>query len=77
MIKTVGELKKFLANLSDDIPIVRYSHDMEKSGYFNGVWPNIQTMKKVTRHTYDAFDYIPYNYEVYEEAENGEKVLSF
>lgn len=77
MIKTVGDLKEFLEKLPNNTPIVRYSHDMEKSGYFDGVWPRVQTMKKVTRHTYDAFDYEPYSYEVYEYDESGKKVLSF
>jgi len=77
VIKTVGELKNFLADLPNDMPIAHYSSNMEKSGYFENLWPLIHPMVKVKRTAYDAFDYDPYDYECYEYNKNGQEVLLF
>jgi hypothetical protein len=71
-IKNVGELKEYLKTLPDDLPIVKYRSNMEKSGYFEGVHAVTATMSKETHDTYDAFDYTPYTYESYALDQHGE-----
>lgn len=44
--KTVGELKEFLEHLPDDMVVVHYKSDMEKSGWFEGVTPWVTPMKR-------------------------------
>lgn len=70
-IKTVGELKEFIKDLPDDMLLVNYKRDMEKRGYQNKMFCNVANMKKETIATFDAFDGIPYNYEVFIESEEG------
>ena len=74
-IKTVGELKKLLADMPDDTPIVAYQSNMEKSGYMQGMWADKKKMAKSVKHTIDAFDYTPYSYEVFEESKIGTDTL--
>lgn len=64
----VGQLKEYLSTISDDTPIVVYRSDIEKSGYMEGLWVECTSMKKQTETTVDAFDYSPYEYEVYVKA---------
>lgn len=33
LIRTVGELKNFIKDLSDDMTIIKYHSDLEQSGY--------------------------------------------
>lgn len=76
-IKTVGELKEFLANFSDDTPILHYHQDMEKSGYVDGVGisTELTTLYESKRMCYDAFDGTAYMFECYSRAESdGEKI---
>lgn len=70
-IKTVGELKEFIKNLPDDMPLVNYQRDMEKRGYQNNVFCSVVNMKKTTRATWDRFDGTPYSYEVFVESKDG------
>ena len=44
--KTAGELKQFLELLPEDMIVVHYKSDMEKSGWFEGVTPWITNMSK-------------------------------
>ena len=74
-VKNVGELKQYLDTLPDDLPIVRYHSDMEKSGYFEGANIMVMGMTKETHHTYDAFDYTLYTYESYSCDQNGTQTL--
>lgn len=74
-VKNVGELKRYLDTLPDDLPIVRYHSDMEKSGYFEGAHIMVMDMTKETHHTYDAFDYTPYTYESYSCDQNGTQTM--
>ena len=67
-LNNVGQLKEYIANLPDDMPIVLYRRDMEKSGYMEGVWVENQSMKQETDTAFDVFDHTPYRYEVYVEA---------
>lgn len=75
MIKTVGELKKFLEAFPDDKPILHYRSDMETSGWFEGIHPVEYPMVKTVRQTWDRFDHTDYSYECYEYNQNGEKML--
>lgn len=74
-MKTVGELKAFLKNIPDDIPIVQYESNMERSGYFNRCFVDVAKMSLTTREAVDAFDGIHYKYEVYEKDDNGQPVV--
>ena len=49
--KTVGELKQFLELLPEDMTVVHYKSDMEKSGWFEGVTPCIMNMSKEIHQT--------------------------
>ena len=40
-MKTVGELKEFIKNLPDDMPLVNYQSSMERSGYQNNVFCSV------------------------------------
>ena len=70
-MKTVGELKEFIKNLPDDMPLVNYQSNMERSGYQNNVFCSVVNMKKETRKTWDRFDGISYTYEVMIRSEDG------
>ena len=64
-MKTVKELKEFLNDLPDNMPIVHYENGMEKRGYLSGVYISTKNMQIVKKDTYDAFDYTPYSYKAY------------
>lgn len=70
-MKTVGELKAFIENLSDDMPLVSYQSDIEKSGYQNGLFCKVVSMQKETRGTYDYFDGCYYTYDVMVQYDDG------
>lgn len=76
-MKTAGELKAFIKNLPDDMPIVMYNQDMERRGFFNEVYTEIDNFSKKTESTVDAFDHTPYSYERYVQDKNGTPCLSF
>lgn len=73
--KTVGELKQFLELLPEDMAIVHYKSDMEKSGWFEGITPGVAPMSKEVHQTWDRFDHTDYSYECYGYDSNGEEVV--
>lgn len=76
-IYTVGELKKVLANIADDVKIVAYAENMENCGYRHGASISLDKRSPVKKQTYDRFDYTDYSYVVYErDDQNGEPVVS-
>ncbi len=77
MIKTVGELKNILNGLPNDMLILSYSSNMEKNGYENKMLITIEPMKETEKETYDAFDYTPYTYKVFELDATGHECLLF
>ena len=70
-MKTVRELKEFIKNLPDDMPLVNYQSNMERSGYQNNVFCSVVNMKKETRETWDRFDGISYTYEAMVNSADG------
>ena len=69
----VKELKEMLANVDDDLEIVGYQNDMERTGLLP-VSPysmKVLTGELVKKSTYDRFDYIDYTYEVFKENKSG------
>ena len=69
---TVGELKKKLKDVDDDLLIVSYQSDMEKHGIQKAHFrPEVIKVKEVKVSTYDRFDYTDYSYTTYERDENG------
>lgn len=75
--KTVGELKQFLELLPEDMILVHYHSDIEKSGWFEGIAPWVTNMSKEVHQTWDRFDYTDYSYECYDYSSNGEEVVIF
>ena len=73
--KTIGELKQFLGLLPEDMTVVHYKSDMEKSGWSEGVIPYIMNMSKEVHQTWDRFNYTKYSYECYGRNSNGEEVI--
>lgn len=76
-ITTVGELKEFLKNLPDDMPIASYESNIERSGYFNRLHLDITKMKETIEWGYDAFDGKKYNYKTLYRDKNGIDYLRF
>ena len=75
-INTVGELKKLLEEFSDNMPIIHYSHGIERSGYFEGIWtPYVNYVSKTENDAWDTFDGTHYTYECYVLDENGQEAL--
>ena len=75
-VYTVGELKKVLANIADDVKIVAYAENMETCGYRHGASISLDKRTPVDHQTYDRFDYSYYTYTTYEKDNNGEPVVS-
>ena len=73
--KTIGELKQFLELLPEDMIVVHYKSDMEKSGWFEGITPWVTNMSKEVHQTWDCFDHTDYSYECYGHDSNGEEVV--
>lgn len=76
MFSTVGELKQFIKNLPDDMPLVSYKSTMEYSGYMQRVHVDVMPMKLEVATATDAFDGITYRYEKFIHHPEGEKVLT-
>lgn len=75
---TVGELKKLLEKVDDNIPVIMRSDNFELHGSsvdIHGI--HLFKMKKVEKEFIDAFDYGHYFSEIYEYDENGQEVLTF
>lgn len=69
----VGDLKKLLANVDDDLVIVGLQNGMEQSGLLPVSKYDMKTLsgEMVKRQTWDRFDYTDYTYEVFEEKKDG------
>ena len=69
----VGDLKKLLANVDDDLVLVGLQHGMEQSGLLPVRKYDMKTLagEMVKRQTWDRFDYTDYTYEVFEEKKDG------
>lgn len=66
-INTIGELKEFLKEIPDDIPISVYTEGMEQRGYLlGGININLKNTEIIDKKTYDAFDGIKYTYKAYD-----------
>lgn len=74
--KTVGELKKLLADIPDNTPIVQYHSDMERSGYMPGGYLRKEAFNPVTKQTWDRFDGTDYSYTSYEMVYNENQKTS-
>ena len=70
-MKTVGEIKEFIKNLPDNMPLANYQSNMERSGYQNNVFCSVVNMKHKTEETWDRFDGTPYTYEVMVRSADG------
>lgn len=75
-MKTVGELKRLLETLDEDMLIVTNSSSLSKQGaLIEGIRGVIDTYKKTRKTFIDAYDYTKYSAEVYEPDKNGVKCL--
>ena len=76
-MKTVGELKKFLENLDDNMPLVTVSDNFELRGAIveGSYYPIVEKFRTEKRWFRDAFDYTDYATEVYIEDDNGKECL--
>lgn len=74
-VMTVGELRDVIRDLPDGTPVIGYQSDMERSGYQKAVSARPAHMVSEERETYDAFDYIPYTYEVFTPSKDGSGTL--
>lgn len=74
----VGKLKELLKNIPDDLEIVGYESDMERSGImpksFNG---KILKVKEEKENTWDSFDGTNYTYTRYRKDPNGDKEVFY
>lgn len=75
-MKTVKELRDYLANLPDDMIIVHFIEDMERSGYVPNIYPHVANMSPIKKQTYDSFDGTAYDYTHYIYDEKGTSVLA-
>ena len=75
-MRTVGELKNLIKDLSDDMMIVHFDNNMEKFGCFPNVTAKVERRSPVEKQTWDRFDGTDYTYESYErDDENGQPCL--
>ncbi len=69
----VKDLIEKLKQFDENLEIVGYESDMERSGVQPvNIYPMVQKMKKVTRTTWDRFDGTDYTYTVYEPSGVGD-----
>ena len=76
-ITTVKELREFIKDLPDDMPIAGYESNIERSGYFNRAYLNIVKMKETINWGVDAFDGTKYSYKILYQDKNGKEYLKF
>lgn len=74
-MKTVGELKRLIKDLPDDMPLVTYQNNMEKVGYQNEVSCAVVSMKEETREAWDRFDGCGYTYKTMVRSKDGSDCL--
>lgn len=75
LVTNVRAMKNFLDGLPDDMKIVVYRHDMERSGYMENLSVNIRQMAPVEKNTWDRFDGTDYTYTAYENDKSGEDTV--
>lgn len=69
----VKELIEKLKKFDENLEIVGYESDMERSGIQPvDVYPRVVKVKEVTKSTWDRFDGTDYNYTVYVPMETGD-----
>lgn len=74
----VGDLKKMLENIPDDLEIVGYESDMECHGIMKkSFYGEIVKVKTEKAYTWDRFDGTDYTYERYVKDKNGDKEVFY
>lgn len=75
-MQTVGELKKFLENLPDDMLLVKRSDNFELRGAIDvGIYPLVEKFRVENQEFTDGFDYEKYHHDVYIQDETGKECL--
>lgn len=65
-MNTVGELKEFIKDLDDNMPLVKRSDNFELRGAIDvGIYPIVENFKTEIKEFIDGFDYETYYHEVY------------
>lgn len=74
----VGDLKKMLENIPDDLVIVGYESDMERHGIMEAsFYGKVVKVKEEKVSTWDRFDGTDYSYTRYVEDKNGDKEVFY
>ena len=74
----VGDLKKMLENIPDDLVIVGYESDMERHGIMETSFcGKVVKVKEEKVSTWDSFDGTNYTYTRYVEDKNGDKEVFY
>lgn len=69
----VKDLIEKLKQFDENMEIVAYESDMERSGIQPvNVYPRLVKLKKVTKSTWDRFDGTDYTYTTYVQAKDGD-----
>lgn len=75
-MNTVGELKEFIKNLDDNMPLVKRSDNFELRGAIDvGIYPRVGNFKTEIKEFIDDFDYAIYCHEVYVRDKEGIECL--
>lgn len=74
-ISTIGELKEFIKDLSNDVPIVIYRSNLERSGFEKGVYVNIEKRTESKECAFDNFDGTAYKHTTYIINDSGEDCI--
>lgn len=75
-MNTVGELKEFIKDLDNNMPLVKRSDNFELRGAIDvGIYPRVENFKTEIKEFIDGFDYETYCHEVYVKDKNGTEYL--
>ena len=75
-MKTVGELKEFLKNLDDNMPLVAPANNLQlKNPIVSDIPVRVESFNIEKKQIEDGFDYSVYYKDVYSKNENGIKCL--
>lgn len=75
-MNTVGELKEFIRDLDDNMPIVKHSNNFELRGAIvSGIYPMVKKFRAERREFMDGFDHETYYHDIYVRDENGKECL--